>query len=119
MLPNSMNKRRVGAASLSKRLLIDRKWLPEFPDSLKEEKCTCLCPQAFSAVGAMQAAHWVATGESLSFSEQQLVDCSWMYGSNSGCGGGWMEPALDYVLAQGGAASEETYPYLGQNGYCR
>lgn len=67
----------------------------------------------------MQAAHWVATRESLSFSEQQLVDCSWMYGHNSGCGGGWMEPALDYVLAQGGAASEEAYPYLGQNGYCR
>jgi hypothetical protein len=49
--------------------------------------------QAFSAVGAMQGAWQLATGQALSLSEQQLVDCSWNYGNN-GCQGGEMEPAI-------------------------
>ncbi|MEW5318355.1 MAG: hypothetical protein WDW38_009581 [Sanguina aurantia] len=118
---------RSGAGSLGayQRVLTDAQlpasvdWRGTGADGGVKDQASCGSCWAFSAVGAMQAAHWVATRESLSFSEQQLVDCSWMYGHNSGCGGGWMEPALDYVLAQGGAASEEAYPYLGQNGYCR
>lgn len=65
----------------------------------------------------MQGAWYVATGQTLSLSEQQLVDCSWQYGNN-GCGGGEMEPAIQYVVDAGGAVTEEDYQYLGQNGYC-
>jgi hypothetical protein len=37
------------------------------------------CLQAFGATGAMEGAWWMATGESVSFSEQQIMDCSWGY----------------------------------------
>jgi hypothetical protein len=37
----------------------------------------------------MEGAWFAATGESLSLSEQQLVDCSWDYGGPAGLG--WME----------------------------
>lgn len=73
--------------------------------------------QAFSAVGAMQGAWYLATGQVLSFSEQQLVDCSWNYGNN-GCQGGEMEPAIQYIAEHGGAAAEEDYQYKGQNMFC-
>ncbi|EER02229.1 cysteine protease, putative, partial [Perkinsus marinus ATCC 50983] len=36
---------------------------------------------AFCVTGALEAKHAIATGELLSFSEQQLVDCSRSYGN--------------------------------------
>jgi hypothetical protein len=50
----------------------------------------------------MQGAWHLATGEVLSLSEQQLVDCSWQYGNN-GCQGGEMEPAIQ--VGVGGSSS--------------
>ena len=41
---------------------------------------------SFSATGAIEGAHQIATGKLLSFSEQQLVACST---ANYGCNGGW------------------------------
>jgi len=45
---------------------------------------------AFSAVGALEGANYNAHQTLLSFSEQQLVDCSAKYG-NQGCNGGLMD----------------------------
>ncbi|GFR49771.1 hypothetical protein Agub_g11937 [Astrephomene gubernaculifera] len=83
-----------------------------------KDQVSCGSCWAFSAVGAMQGAWFQATGQSLSFSEQQLVDCSWEY-DNNGCAGGNVEPALQYVADAGGIAQEADYPYLGQNAFCR
>jgi C1A family cysteine protease len=41
---------------------------------------------AFSSTGALEGIHAIESGTLLSFSEQQLVDCST---ANGGCGGGW------------------------------
>ena len=43
---------------------------------------------AFSSTGALEGAHYLATGELLSFSEQQLVDCAGLKYRNMGCNGG-------------------------------
>jgi C1A family cysteine protease len=40
----------------------------------------------FSSTGALEGANQIATGELLSFSEQQLVDC---VKTSYGCNGGW------------------------------
>ncbi|GIL54871.1 hypothetical protein Vafri_10565, partial [Volvox africanus] len=85
---------------------------------VKDQACCGSC-WAFAATGAMQAAWFKVTGQSVSFSEQQFLDCSWNFG-NTGCGGGDVVPALKYLLQVGGVAAQEAdYPYIGQNGFCR
>merc|ERR1719213_131146 len=64
---------------------------------------------SFSATGALEGAHFIATGELLSLSEQQLVNCSYLDG-NLGCNGGMPDRAFRY--AKGHAMETEAdYPY--------
>jgi len=48
---------------------------------------------AFSSIAAIEGHHQIATGQLLSLSEQQLVDCSGSFG-NQGCNGGEMSAAF-------------------------
>ncbi|KAI4375688.1 hypothetical protein MLD38_013529 [Melastoma candidum] len=74
---------------------------------------------SFSATGALEGANFLATGNLVSLSEQQLVDCDHECdpeepGScDSGCNGGLMNSALEYTLKAGGLMREEDYPYTG------
>lgn len=73
---------------------------------------------AFSAVGSMEGQHARATGELVSLSESQIVDCD-TQGGDEGCGGGEMDGAFDYVIKQGGIESEKAYPYDPQDDPCK
>uniref|UniRef100_A0A1D1YBX8 Cysteine proteinase RD21a n=1 Tax=Anthurium amnicola TaxID=1678845 RepID=A0A1D1YBX8_9ARAE len=66
---------------------------------------------AFSSTGAMEGINAITTGELISLSEQELVDCDT---TNEGCDGGYMDYAFEWVINNGGIDSEANYPYTGQ-----
>ena len=76
---------------------------------------------AFSTTGSLEGAHFVATGELLSFSEQQLVSCD-KERSNNGCNGGFQDDAYEYYMEGNKAELESVYPYTsgyGADGKCK
>ena len=66
---------------------------------------------AFSSTGALEGAHYIASGELLSFSEQQLVDCAYITYGNFGCNGGMQARAFRYLKTHK-AELESVYPYF-------
>lgn len=73
---------------------------------------------AFSATGSMECDYAIKTGQLVSLSEQQLVDCSGSYG-NYGCDGGWYYYAWEYAQNAGGLCTEDEYPYTAMDGICQ
>lgn len=70
---------------------------------------------AFSATCAIEGAHFIKTGQLLSLSEQQLVDCD---KHSSGCNGGLQEYAMQYI-EQNQQELEADYPYLARDADCK
>ena len=67
---------------------------------------------AFSTTGSIEGAHHLATGNLVSFSESNLVDCSWL---NHGCNGGLMDLAFMYAEKHP-LMTEADYPYHPSSG---
>ena len=82
-----------------------------------QNQASCGSCWAFSSVAALEGAHFVATGELLKFSEQELVDCSTEEG-NAGCNGGIMEGSFEYWQTHF-AVLESDYGYKGRDGSCK
>jgi KDEL-tailed cysteine endopeptidase len=65
---------------------------------------------AFSTVAAIEGANQIKTGELVSLSEQELVDCD---AKAVGCSGGYMSWAYEFVIQNHGLTTESNYPYKG------
>ncbi|XP_027347327.1 senescence-specific cysteine protease SAG39-like [Abrus precatorius] len=72
---------------------------------------------AFATVGAIEGIHQITSGELISLSEQELVDC--VIGDSNGCNGGYMEDGFNFITKKGGITSEDYYPYKGANKHCK
>jgi cathepsin L len=73
---------------------------------------------AFSTTGAVEGCVAAATQKLISVSEQQLVDCAGSQG-NQGCNGGLIDYAFQWIIQNGGIASEAAYPYTARDGQCK
>ncbi|KAJ4847029.1 hypothetical protein Tsubulata_039341 [Turnera subulata] len=87
-----------------------------------KDQGSCGSCWSFSTTGALEGAHFLATGELVSLSEQQFVDCDHECdpeergACDDGCNGGLMNNAFEYALKSGGVVREEDYPYTGRDG---
>ncbi|GAV88391.1 Peptidase_C1 domain-containing protein/Inhibitor_I29 domain-containing protein [Cephalotus follicularis] len=97
-LPGSVDWRELGAVSPVK------------------DQGSCGSCWAFSTIAAVEGINKIVTGELISLSEQELVDCDRSY--NAGCNGGLMDYAFQFIIDNGGLDTEQDYPYLGVDGTC-
>jgi KDEL-tailed cysteine endopeptidase len=72
---------------------------------------------SFSTTGAVEGAYFLSSGNLVSLSEQQLVDCSSDEG-NQGCNGGLMDDAFTFI-EKNGICKENDYKYTATDGKCK
>merc|ERR1712066_261087 len=72
---------------------------------------------AFSTVASLEGQQAIVNGNLPDCSEQQLVDCD---PKSSGCNGGLMTYAFDYIKGQGshGLDTQSSYPYTARDDTC-
>ncbi|CAD5327581.1 putative actinidain [Arabidopsis thaliana] len=90
-------------------------WRNEGAVTEVKDQGLCRSCWAFSTVGAVEGLNKIVTGELVTLSEQDLINCN---KENNGCGGGKVETAYEFIMNNGGLGTDNDYPYKALNGVC-
>merc|ERR1711937_306566 len=90
-------------------------WTTKGAATAVKDQGQCGSCWAFSTTGGLEGAWQLSSGNLVSMSEQQFVDCS---KQNSGCNGGLMETAFTWAKSQS-IATEDSYSYTARDGSCK
>ncbi|KAJ7570323.1 hypothetical protein O6H91_01G115200 [Diphasiastrum complanatum] len=71
---------------------------------------------AFSTTGAIEGINKIFSGDLISLSEQELLDCDTRV--DNGCNGGLMQNAFQFIVENGGIDTESDYPYKAVQSFC-
>jgi len=92
-------------------------WREKKAVSFVKDQGQCGSCWSFSTTGAIEGAHVIANNPLVSLSEQNIIDCTWdLPYNNTGCDGGDMRTAMQYVIDNKGLDIETSYPYVDYNG---
>ncbi|XP_039131991.1 zingipain-1-like [Dioscorea cayenensis subsp. rotundata] len=69
----------------------------------------CFSCWAFAVLTTVEAVNKIVTGDLVTLSEQQLVDCF-----NKGCQPSYLDDAYQYIIDNGGVDTEADYPYTAK-----
>lgn len=89
-------------------------WVQDGAVTPVKDQGQCGSCWSFSTTGALEGVYYIENKKSMSFSEQELVDCDKLGngGRDHGCNGGLMDNAFNWIINQKGLCSEEDYPYF-------
>ncbi|KAL4599375.1 hypothetical protein ACB092_11G122300 [Castanea dentata] len=89
--------------------------IPMTMDWSEKGAVTPIKNQGHCCVAVVEGVTQINSGNKISLSEQQLVDC---VEGNDGCNGGFMDYAFEYIIQNQGLATKENYPYQAMDGTC-
>jgi KDEL-tailed cysteine endopeptidase len=92
-------------------------WVKDGAVNAVQNQGSCGSCWAFGTVGAIEGAHFIATGELLKFSEQQFVDCCHA-GYNQGCNGGFQNDAFKWAEKNPLCLDSDYTKYHAAEGTC-
>jgi cathepsin F len=91
-------------------------WRKEGAVGPVKDQGSCGSCWAFSTVGNLEGLNYIKNKQLVQYSEQQLVDCD---KKDSGCNGGLMENAFNYLKEAGGIMKQSDYKYTARDGTCK